>query len=100
MGETQCPPLCDEDGDSILDIVDNCPRVSNSEQQDRDGDGLGDRCDSEADTPNFNIVNLRGRSTIEMSDGAFVLRSEPFNEVRQNTAHESSDGVFRMRVDL
>ncbi len=35
----------DSDGDSISDIVDNCPNDPNPTQSDTDGDGLGDACD-------------------------------------------------------
>jgi hypothetical protein len=36
----------DSDGDEISDVQDNCPGVSNKEQQDADGDGRGDACTS------------------------------------------------------
>jgi hypothetical protein len=39
----------DIDGDGIRDDDDNCPNDSNSGQEDTDGDGLGDVCDSKAD---------------------------------------------------
>jgi hypothetical protein len=35
----------DFDGDSHFNAVDNCPADSNSDQEDRDGDGFGDICD-------------------------------------------------------
>ncbi|MEP7220799.1 MAG: thrombospondin type 3 repeat-containing protein, partial [Bacteroidota bacterium] len=38
------PP--DADNDSIPDLCDNCPNVSNYNQRDRDGDGVGDVCDN------------------------------------------------------
>jgi hypothetical protein len=35
----------DGDGDEVLDWLDNCPNVSNTDQADADGDGVGDACD-------------------------------------------------------
>ncbi|MCB9672749.1 MAG: VCBS repeat-containing protein [Alphaproteobacteria bacterium] len=35
----------DQDGDGVVDAVDNCGLVSNPGQDDVDGDGLGDACD-------------------------------------------------------
>ncbi|MCP4704287.1 MAG: hypothetical protein GY865_06735, partial [candidate division Zixibacteria bacterium] len=36
----------DADGDSIGDVCDNCPEDSNTNQADSDGDGFGDVCDN------------------------------------------------------
>jgi hypothetical protein len=35
----------DRDSDTVLDGLDNCPAVANTNQADADGDGLGDVCD-------------------------------------------------------
>ena len=42
-----CPgkEVPDGDGDSVGDLQDNCPNMSNPEQSDLDGDGVGDVCD-------------------------------------------------------
>ena len=39
----------DTDGDGVVDGVDNCPVVTNTDQVDTDDDGLGDACDDDDD---------------------------------------------------
>lgn len=34
----------DSDGDGVPNLVDNCPLVANPDQEDSDGDGVGDAC--------------------------------------------------------
>ena len=38
--------LLDRDGDGVLTAQDNCPDVPNSDQQNSDGDPLGNACDA------------------------------------------------------
>jgi hypothetical protein len=40
-----CESTADTDGDGYLDYEDNCPTVWNPDQEDADGDGIGDSCD-------------------------------------------------------
>ena len=37
----------DDDGDGVLDGDDNCPLISNDNQDDEDSDGIGNACDGE-----------------------------------------------------
>ena len=60
MGSTAPPGVCevgnpspcpidlltDGDGDSVVNINDNCPLVANTSQADWDHDGVGDACDN------------------------------------------------------
>jgi hypothetical protein len=36
---------CDQESDGVPDSVDNCPCISNTDQTDTDGDGIGDACE-------------------------------------------------------
>ncbi|MDQ2657337.1 MAG: thrombospondin type 3 repeat-containing protein [Bacteroidota bacterium] len=39
----------DSDGDGIADVTDNCPYTTNPNQDDANGNGIGDVCDADAD---------------------------------------------------
>ena len=51
-----CP--IDGDGDGSADVDDNCPLVSNPQQEDADGDNVGDVCDNCLITPNTDQLDI------------------------------------------
>jgi hypothetical protein len=48
-GGSAPPPPHDEDGDTIVDVCDNCPELPNVPQVDGDGDRIGDACEFPGD---------------------------------------------------
>lgn len=64
MGSCQ---TADTDGDAIPDQQDNCPDVANTNQSDKDHDGLGDACD---DKSNFVVIRVKtGNRCFTLGDG-------------------------------
>ena len=55
----KCTVGRDTDGDTIINTQDNCPTVRNADQQDLDGDGAGDACDSSTTINNAGNTALR-----------------------------------------
>jgi hypothetical protein len=52
------PASADTDGDGVPDVLDNCPTVANTDQQDLDHDSVGDACD----------LQLCGNGVIELDE--------------------------------
>jgi len=46
----------DTDGDGVADCIDNCPSLSNPDQSDFDGDGIGNDCDADWSDCNANGI--------------------------------------------
>ncbi|NKI16817.1 hypothetical protein HCU74_05210 [Spongiibacter sp. KMU-166] len=77
----------DSDGDGVVNVDDNCPAVTNAEQGDLDGDGVGDVCDRDIDGDGLsNDAETRlgldprnvdsDRDTVADGDDAFPLSNQ------------------------
>lgn len=54
------PASPDSDGDTVPDVLDNCPTIPNTNQADADLDGIGDVCDNCVDVANPTQTNTNG----------------------------------------
>lgn len=75
----------DTDGDGIMDACDNCPSVANPDQQDKDGNYIGDPCEA-------------CRLTVEASSSGPLTRRTPHWE-RICVKNSSRDRITIVRPD-
>jgi hypothetical protein len=102
-GDPQCLTY-DGDGDSVPDIQDNCPDVSNPDQADRDNNGIGDECDTVVDVtpptielnispnilwpPNHKMVDIN--VTVVVSDDTDLAPTWQLSSIMMNEGDEAN----------
>jgi len=80
----ELPKNLDYDGDGRNDLVDNCPYVSNFNQNDYDGDSIGDLCDDDA-IPAISNIDTRRQETYRVKRSFFTIEGKPNDVVRFQT---------------
>jgi hypothetical protein len=73
----------DFDGDTILNIDDNCPLVSNKSQTDQDEDRIGDPCDNAVEVKNFSQLDVDRDGVADLIDNC-KLMPNPDQKNRDN----------------
>jgi len=79
----------DDDNDSILDVNDNCPKISNLDQVDTDNDGFGDVCDEDDD--NDGILDEDDNCPLEPNPDQIDTNNDGIGDICQD---KDGDGIF------
>lgn len=91
----------DDDGDGVVNSEDNCPLVANADQEDLDGDGLGDACDSDRDGDGINDSldecpsdpnNSAGCGASQDNDGDGIVDGNDNCPMVSNPGQDDTDG--------
>ena len=75
---TRASEATDRDGDGHPDLLDNCLKTPNPEQQDGNGDGFGDSCDADLDQDG--VVDADDVARVRACDGADLTVEMPVLE--------------------
>ncbi len=84
----------DADGDTVIDALDNCPQVPNTDQSNVDGDLLGDVCDPDADNDGLSNTDEAVWATnplVADTDGDKLSDGQEVNTYSTNPLDSDSD---------
>ncbi len=84
-------PTPDGDADSVDDDNDNCPNISNADQQDRDDDGIGDACDNCPNDTNPEQENNDGDTFGDACDNCIELTNADQEDIDNDGIGDGCD---------
>jgi len=90
------PRVADADGDGVTDGGDNCPTTANADQADRDGDRIGDRCET---LPSGDAPPVAGRTaTARLISGEVLVKLPAGRRLAQATNFVPLKGVASIPI--
>ena len=89
--------VVDDDADGVGSAGDNCPSVSNSDQLDYDGDGLGDACDDDDDNDGFTDEEELAAGTNPRNPSNCIQNCFTFDIDDSGEVQALSDGLLVIR---
>ncbi len=81
----------DADGDEIGDVCDNCPGDPNYSQQDTDGDGVGDACDNCDDIVNPDQQDIDGDGVGDACDNCLSVANPGQEDANEDGIGDACD---------
>ncbi len=81
----------DNDGDGIIDALDNCPNVANANQNNMDGDAWGDVCDN---NPNVIEIDTDGDGIADSEDNAPTIPNVSQRDIDQDGIGDAADPIL------
>lgn len=80
----------DTDRDEIENSIDNCPEISNPEQEDNDNDGIGDACDDDDD--NDGILDTEDNCPLTANSDQEDVDNDGIGDICDNVIDNDNDG--------
>lgn len=92
------PLVSDTDGDGDLDGADNCPTVANADQQDSNGNGVGDACEAGVEAGDLLLIGSQSQAPAirlyRYRNGGFTQLASGIQWVARGVATDSAGDVY------